>query len=268
MSLIIKRPWTSQPQVAVGVNWGNPITKGLIDVAWMGVGGPKELVSNTNSIVTGSRVVTSGGISFIRDTSITAASWSYSPVDTRFQVSDNVTMLTFGTVPRTGTTSSYTGFFGSGGGYYIGNRYGVGNIYGRAGGITIDRASLWKDKLAVRGLTYSSPHLNLYENGSVVETLGGGGNITTGAYDSVQINNAANSTPQDTTLWAAFWGRILSDAEHRSIAANPWQLFQPLSRQIWVPGAAAAADWVTLSSPDMINIAATTATPQVYVTYN
>jgi hypothetical protein len=39
----------------------------------------------------------------------------------------------------------------------------------------------------------------------------------------------------------AAWARTLTDAEMQSLADNPWQLFKPLSRRLWVPRAPLAA---------------------------
>lgn len=66
------------------------------------------------------------------------------------------------------------------------------------------------------------------------------------------------------TVSGAFaWSRALSLAEIRAHAANPWQVFRQ-GRQLFysIPSLSAAP---TLSSPTVINITSTSATPQVFV---
>lgn len=46
---------------------------------------------------------------------------------------------------------------------------------------------------------------------------------------------------------AAMWGRALSDAELIALSTNPWQLFKPIERRIWVPVSAGGGQ--TISPP-------------------
>lgn len=62
----------------------------------------------------------------------------------------------------------------------------------------------------------------------------------------------------------AFWPSQLSDPIARSLSANPWQLFGPVTRRIYLPSAAGIP---TLSAASVIDILATSARPRVTVTY-
>lgn len=61
------------------------------------------------------------------------------------------------------------------------------------------------------------------------------------------------------------WSRVLSDAEHAALHANPWQLFAPQKRII--PYGAAASGLPTLSAPQMTGITTTGGYPQVAYNY-
>lgn len=62
----------------------------------------------------------------------------------------------------------------------------------------------------------------------------------------------------------AFWGSQLPDPMARSLSANPWQLFGPVTRRIYLPSAAGIP---TLSAASVIDILATSARPRVTVTF-
>lgn len=55
-----------------------------------------------------------------------------------------------------------------------------------------------------------------------------------------EVENVARVT-RFPVLMAAAWGRALSDSELNELAANPWQLYQPLQRAVWLPAAGSAA---------------------------
>ena len=48
-------------------------------------------------------------------------------------------------------------------------------------------------------------------------------------------NTAADRAPPVKGYLGLFWDRQLYDAEAKSITANPWQIFRPLTKQVWVP---------------------------------
>ncbi len=232
----VARDRTAQPQDDIRINWSNPITRGLVDIIWSGAGPARYLVGSVKPTVVGQSITTAAGIGRQRDaTNAAAVRFHYSPasVNDRFRLYGGITMLTYGSMPRTGTTSCPTGFEH---GYTISNRYGEGYIYGICGGVTIAPGTRWSDTIALRGLTYSSPSLRLYENGRVVGSADTG---TTPSYDASfstpQVCQSTNTSTLDTALWTGIWGRVLSSAEIKSLSDNPWQLFEPETIPLFVP---------------------------------
>ena len=49
-------------------------------------------------------------------------------------------------------------------------------------------------------------------------------------------------TMRSAVLFGAVWERALSDAEINAVSENPWQLFRPIQRRIWVPVAGGGGD--------------------------
>lgn len=50
--------------------------------------------------------------------------------------------------------------------------------------------------------------------------------------------NGDSTASSGTRIYGAFiWDRALSDLEIRAVSDNPWQLFRPPQRRVWVPGA-------------------------------
>jgi hypothetical protein len=47
----------------------------------------------------------------------------------------------------------------------------------------------------------------------------------------------SNQTAHNNTIFAGGWGRALSEGEIREVFANPWQIFRPIQRRIYVPSA-------------------------------
>lgn len=70
-----------------------------------------------------------------------------------------------------------------------------------------------------------------------------------------------------TVLLAASWDRALADAELLSLSLNPWQLFQPQDRSIWVP-TSVVSTLPTLSAATFVSATSTSLTPQVTATWS
>ena len=92
------------------------------------------------------------------------------------------------------------------------------------------------------GYTYkNSLTADFYKNGK----LHASANTSSGGTVSSSITNfhIGGRGSSNLATWAgvieftAVWNRALSALEHAQIAANPWQLFAPIQRTIWVPSA-------------------------------
>ena len=95
----------------------------------------------------------------------------------------------------------------------------------------------WR-RLAVRirfnGINYT---LSLFEEGVLVaENTGAYTKPNTGASIIICGTSADfySGTSYANILTIATWGRALSDAEIKSLSDNPWQIFQPESKTVWV----------------------------------
>lgn len=56
-------------------------------------------------------------------------------------------------------------------------------------------------------------------------------------------------------VYAAFWNRAISDAECKAVSSNPWQLAAPLSRQLWIPDAAAGPTYALAADNGALSLA-------------
>lgn len=225
---LIRKVCDRQPQGRVEIDWENPITRGIVDIIWSGNGPARYLVGLVKPTVVGNINTTTAGIGRQKNATANAAvRFHYSPasVNDRFRLYNGITLLTYGSMPRTGTASASTGVEY---GFQISNRYGTGYVYGSCGGVSLEPGTRWLDKIALRGLTYSSPSLRLYEDGIVVGSSDSG---TTPSYDASYaapiVCASGNTSTLDTALWTGIWSRALSGAELKSLSANPWQIFEP-----------------------------------------
>ena len=79
----------------------------------------------------------------------------------------------------------------------------------------------------------------LYYNGSSSVT-GTAAAASTNNGDYIHFANGFGSSANANTVLGCFWeGRALSEAEAIELSANPWQLFRPITRRIYVPSAGA-----------------------------
>lgn len=228
---ILYSPWTSQPQQAVGIDWSNPITLGL-QYAYI----PASLI---NSGIT--KKVLNGAVG-IQASSSTSGGAVLEQQDTR----TTGTIFVVGLHPPAGSSTQY---------FYDGetatNRdllygKGINNTYGwYVGGHEVaDTTPLPAflfdvDKPTSVALVWRSGAQTAYKNGSVFATRSA--TITASSKRSIRLASRYASTEGLTTgaiyLFAKF-SRELSQREVISLSANPWQIFKPIPRRIFVPVAA------------------------------
>lgn len=258
-------PWDSQPQEAVGIDWGNPLARGLVSAV---------CGSNTD-VVTG--VALAGGqpgapyIVAINPASRQGEynvpggnAISYSPNNGRPDpdLSSGFTFLNFHTLSSGGTYATsgisawrYTGLSG----FSLGIRYSSANFYPRVGSLSIEHAVSLKDNiLHLLGVSHDGTTARAWKDGINVAS----GATATPSY--VFSSNYDHFHVGDTPL-SLLYSRALSTAEHRALAANPWQLFAPQS--IYVPVSAGGVVIPTLSLATLTSITATTARPRVSVSF-
>lgn len=247
MPRLLVSPWTQQPQgVALQIDWSNPLTRGLMHVI---VGGqPNELVSgdvvpggsNTGTVDIAASKPYAGGSGIPSNAAFghpyygisggippDASNWTCLALHTLYAGGTYQTDFTVGWPAETSL------------GFALGIAFSTATFRPQIAGTNISHAVSLKD---------NREHL-------LGVSLGGG---TGRAWkDGVQVATAACSTPsfafvQSYTRFVVgsntyvanyevpiglvlLYSRELSAAEHAQLARNPWQIFAPIVRRVWVP---------------------------------
>lgn len=283
--LILESPWTRQPQVEVGADRGNPLTRGLVvlatpnagyflstykpasrvsaDVytqAFGRMGGAKSYaVSGINGYValgSGAEVgplLNTGQITVL--TVATPAVATRGDMVTRWNIgSSGATTEQFNLL--TGVTANKPELFIS-----------DGTNLGSSGASAI---TVVVGQPAVIVGSHSTSNCRVYVDG-VLGASGTAGNrvMSSTSTQSLYIGNnvtAANPYAGYQAL-TAIWNRQLTDEEVWVVSQNPWQLFDP--QQIIIPTPAAAAGYThpTLSAATAIDVTATSFKPRVTYTF-
>jgi len=273
MSLILRRPWTRQPQVAAP-----PVGSYLPDGVWIPAYGktlwtPRGRLAATTATTT--ETVSAAGRAIKGDASSRVLNWVIPGVlSTSVLVQAAVFTVTSNGANKTaaglGDNALVSGGLYAGVGQYTSGRISSWSRGGQASSdgpidgptaaaglvycvIRIDR-SVTDHVMFVNGVRYSSVANTSnfpanYGNWSIQSCV----RATTPIYasdDPVSLAWYANKDPGDS--WAQDW------------SLNPWKLFAPLPRRIWVP-AAAASGLPTLSLSTFVpgSLATTGWRPQV-----
>lgn len=227
---LFKIPRTSQPQGAVGIDWSNPITRGLVRCIIPCGNDFIDLVTcesltkvNGNS----QSVVTKGGRG-LKNTNEDSY-WTF-PV--RAETPNSFTAawvgsVQGGTVPivlRDFTNSSGTILFWHYSGQWRQRIGGTDQIV--AGATTLD--------VVYSAVATGSPSAAaLYVDG-VTFTTGGAGSGSFSSPWCLHRNGDNPGSTLATTLLLVVWDRAISQTEARQHSANPWQIFSPIEKPIFV----------------------------------
>lgn len=236
-------PWTQQPQEAVGIDWGNPLARGLLlAVAGNGASGGQQYatpfgigvrgatapapavrhgVANSTILVVHALPLPDGGNFWSANESVygdTSAGW---PGDLglfmRSPASYGRIVVgarnTSGVVVDTGVDiDAYPGNLPLGGRFVAAATI-ESDLLVRGFGDGVYAGSSTK----LQGYSYNPP-----ASGAAAPRVG--------------VPAGVVSDTVTAQLLVLRWGRVLGDDEIAQISANPWQLFEP--RRIWVPVAA------------------------------
>jgi len=261
MGVIFRQPWTRQPQGRVGVAPGNPIARGLI-FAWNAAFPHRELVNwfrmlpagvSTGLVGTpvGAGVIASAsGSGWVPELSGSSGNpgpkiWDIQPPLTVAaflfpQGSLGNNGIAFGRHVGSGTPNWVVGVHtgsSNGGSYAINN--GTNAIFGGPS------SDLWQPlhrpvlaTLSIGSSTHSAWWGRLESKNAVANPAGGAFVYEYSGGDEAQrkivIGSSQNLFYTGATLAAFIWNRELSYAEHVSLSDNPWQLFAPISRKLYV----------------------------------
>ena len=282
-----RRIWTRQPQQKVGVNWANPISRNL-RFLWTPISPTIDLVSGLpfaqngtpqpNIAKYGRSLFTSGALTGYGAADVTTGS----PQNAQYNaVAPPMTLcaLMQNDSAANNAASGISRGNGSGGqswdvGLYKGSNSGA-SAHIRTTGATLDivPGAFLFDTTArpiLVTLSIGTTNTNLYSDDTLTQTAATPAGAFYYEYGDVYRCLAVGSQYKDAGQsmyigFAAIWWRELSQAEHRSLSANPWQLLAPANDSIWLPSSAAL--FPTLSSPRMTGITTTGGVPTVNYTF-
>lgn len=236
-SLLLPRQWTSQPQIPVGVDWSNPLSRGLVFASYGG--NDRNLVTSrqSSSTVAPSSVTpastglkrdfngSTSAVLFQNETVLTGDLFTFAcniyptSVSSRFTVFGcenfaNGFMLEIGAVFTSGTSTMSALYSGVGS-----PDQAVDNS------ITVNA---WNRICYVR--TNGNPTSKFYVNGFGVDLRHGlTSPFSSSAHSRTLGRRSSGSQPFLGAIEYAFlYSRALSEAEIKSLAANPYQIFRPL----------------------------------------
>jgi hypothetical protein len=238
-------PWDSQPQEIAGIDWSNPITRGLAFA-----------VTPLGNLVGPPKGPTRPGISWIFDPAVPT------PIDTGVaapSVAEHSAVI----------LARHPSMSGARNPQYLGTRVtgnngwafyqaaasgsaptqlmGLGYVHGGvAAYTTATNIEDGNNKHLVLGFSAKvSTNITFYVGGVAHTTTAIGGINQTAATVRIGRDVWFSVQPGDyETPFVAYWNRMLSADEHRSIAENPWQLFAP--QTIPVPVSAGGGGGSTL----------------------
>lgn len=245
-SVILQTPWTRQPQVPVGVNWANPLSSALAVLAV----GADYLTPGQRGRMTIANLSPTFG----------AGAAGIGP-----QFSGGAQRITAGALGNTPSTEGFTievlcaftatqnlgGVFGleqtSGRALIVFN--GTRNIYFWGNSADLTSGVDWRidgslQHVFCTSASGSGSPMTFYQDGKVIAT-GTTPGISTISAPTVRfgdMNQGWSATPTGNIFKAAYYRRALSGSEVATLSANPWQIFAPLQRRIWLGAASAAVD--------------------------
>ena len=227
----ILTPWTSQPQGPVEIDWSNPITRGLIYADYPGAAknlsvtgvGKYGRESTFRGQVSSDPRLSSASFSFYLLFKTEASLGSQGCVIGRGSTSNDYNNRGFGFSP-THSAPAYSGAF------YCGDSY---TIIGKPTGAALSADTNY----SIAG-TCDGAYGRAYNNGIL-----SAGPVSVSSIDTTAnlvINKSSGVNPsaddsQNKIYFVGYWNRALSDTEVRSISQNPWQIFKPVPRRIFVP---------------------------------
>lgn len=252
--LILRKPWTRQPQTPIGIDWGNPITNGLLLSALPNAFDGRNLVNGKSLTKTGAlaAAVNQDGVypTFATNnyvdfdagicsyTTPTTIAWTQEPRATSNYSAILQWKATGATNPfliyTSATDVNYQFNAGVGnGGFNLNKRFGVGLATNKVA----DRFCL----ILPSGTSTAADSI-LYRNGALVDSLSVAAEQSFGSSTANVSRIGALSTAGDPFEGLLgnvnVWGRALTETEAAAWTRNPWQLFAP--QQIIIPTPAAA----------------------------
>lgn len=250
----LRVPRTSQPQGPAGIDWGNPSAP---IAAVLPSGGVPLIFSRGNAerygVPTGTGVRIGAGQKGLCAGSASASSTNtfrlHSVANLTNTVWESPTTAVSALVylTRTGTSSGQSPIFanadtGTSPAWGISQQTTTMRFDTQIGGVakTSPTASINVGETAVFIGVYDGVNVSLYKNGKLVGSTAATGSLTyvNAADRGPLLGNYYNYTGTARSFVgdiyvASLWKRALSASEIKSLSDNPWQIFQPLARNVF-----------------------------------
>jgi hypothetical protein len=269
---LIRTPWTRQPQSLVGINkrlWPGrsqtllPSLNGYVlgTGTWTTFTNPNSPFQNIKRL---------GRALGYRPNSSTSVGECFIWGSGNFDIGSNGSMIAIVDLNTTGY-NSFAMYGGSNWGLLVGLKSDGVSVVARY--VDSPTTSSYESSITVPTIPINTPYvigavksgasISVFYGGQKATTSGGNGGIrrTEGSGLGAEISNNFGSVSL-----ASVTESIIADVDMHYLVAHPWEIFEPLSRQIWV-GPSAATGIPTLSAATAIDVTQTQATPQVALTF-
>ena len=231
----LRTPRVSQPQGPTGIDWGNPITRGLVTATLPGMCQSAGAITPTPQYQAGVKQ----SVSRLGAVARTVANYGVSLGDQpkfNFGTQDFTIFCVVSPVARTGTQVAVGRYNATSGSYWLG--YTGGAVAFSVSGVNASctaPAGVTDTLCGVR----SAGSITAYANGVSGSAVAAAGSVTATGILAIGVFGSYNSYDcvGDYAL-TAIWDRALSKTEILALSLNPWQIFAPDARNIWVPVAA------------------------------
>jgi hypothetical protein len=221
---------TSQPQGRAQVDWGNPITR---DLVFAHIGGDfSEMlpVGAAIGVTSKGRIDLLAGSGYLNKPGKVGSSVTLVSIAQRTGVSNQMLLSIGGAASSNVLIALYLP--GNAPAFFVRQDAGT---FGQA----IGGAASPTDYAVYVGRQSSSVSRDVWVNGRLIATDSAASLppavFTTFSIGSQYYNGANSGTGPIGVLFSAAFNRALSDAEIKSLSNNPWQIFAPTPRNIWVP---------------------------------
>jgi len=239
MTLILNQRRTRQPQYPVGIDWGNPVTRGLVfataenNPTLDAVTGKLGSLSGTPPVLTPStRGIAAKGVGTGHYSFGTRADIGPSGTDkiTVFVLADNIndTSCSGMFVSKTETLYNFRLGVNSGPQQFA---FGVASVAEVVMFPTSSMGALapYGSRVVPVAGVYDGANAAIFVDGLRRATVAKTGTFQApgDAFSVLSRGDSGERLSGASVLFVAIWNRALSDAEIKSLSDNPWQIFSP-----------------------------------------
>lgn len=227
--------WTSQPTQAAGIDWSDPLARGLVDVIDLSGSIPRSVILGTPPTSFGTKPV--GGVfrhGRAADASVAFGGWFFQRSDGKYTAAEQTHVAV---AQYDSATGNYGGYFATADGSGASNSASLqdatgGDVWLYPAGVKVVGAanSFRTSTPLVLVATFNSAAHAIYVNGDRVASVTGASVPDYSTSRLVLFGERSGSSSYAVKGRAALhllYNRILTASEIRMISANPWQVFEP-----------------------------------------